>query len=110
MEADDDADDVLTTNNLRPHTVSGDFSGNPLKTRAADDADDDLRTQSAKASDDEPVCRRCGVPATDIFGPLVPCGANGSAGQRDASLETFRRIILYSVFASRSDGPECREP
>jgi len=77
MDADDSADDVLTTNDLRH-----DVSANPLKTGAADDADDaddELRTQSA-APDDEPVCRRCGVPGNATHGQLIRAGQNGAAG------------------------------
>jgi hypothetical protein len=59
----------------RPHTVLA----NPLKNNGGDDGDDgddELRTQSGE----DPICRRCGVPASEMFGPLVPCGTNGSAG------------------------------
>jgi len=81
MDADEGSDDVLTTNDLRQHVVSGYVSANPKKTGAADDADDaddDLHTQSA--ADGGPICRRCGVPGNATHGQLIRAGQNGAAG------------------------------
>jgi hypothetical protein len=52
-----------------------------------DDGDDDLRAQPVN----EPVCRRCGVPATEHYGALIECGHNGSAGLFHARCWTDER-------------------
>jgi hypothetical protein len=43
---------------------------------SSDSSDGKIPTQSGE----DPICRRCGVPSSEMFGPLIPCGANGSAG------------------------------
>jgi hypothetical protein len=51
----------------------------PLKSNgndSSDSSDGKIPTQSGE----DPICRRCGVPSSEMFGPLIPCGANGSAG------------------------------
>jgi hypothetical protein len=66
-----------------------------LKNSDGDDGgegDDDLRTQSGN----EPVCRRCGVPATGALiecghNALIECGHNGSAGLFHARCWTDER-------------------
>ena len=65
-------------------------TANPLKGEGRDDGDggdDGLRTQSGE----EPVCRRCGVPATVHYGALIECGHNGSAGLFHARCWTDER-------------------
>jgi hypothetical protein len=66
-EGADDADDA---DDFWDHAAHGCDGG--------DDGEGELLTQSGKAGD-EPVCRRCGIPA-GAFGEIVPCGPNGSAG------------------------------
>src|SRR5262249_1159039 len=65
-------------------TVDQTVLANPLRNS---DGDDDLRTQSGN----EPVCRRCGVPATEHYGALIECGHNGSAGLFHARCWTDER-------------------
>src|SRR4029450_11809648 len=65
-EGADDADDA---DDFWDHAAHGCDGG--------DDGEGELLTQSGKAGDD-PVCRRCGIPA-GAFGEIVPCGPNGSA-------------------------------
>jgi hypothetical protein len=80
-------DDTATVDRPpRPQTVLA----NPLKNSDGNDGgdgDDDLRTQSGN----EPVCRRCGVPATEHYGALIECGHNGSAGLFHARCWTDER-------------------
>jgi hypothetical protein len=55
----------------------------PLTSNAKDSwdrRDSKIPTQSGRPLEEEPCCRRCGIPATEVFGPLVRCGRDGAAG------------------------------
>jgi hypothetical protein len=54
----------------------------PLKSNGNDSSDssDSSDGKIPTQSGEDPICRRCGVPSSEMFGPLIPCGANGSAG------------------------------
>ena len=47
---------------------------------SSDSSDSNSRTQSARPPDNEPVCRRCGVPGNATHGQLIRAGQNGAAG------------------------------
>jgi hypothetical protein len=51
-----------------------------LDNDSSDGSDSEIRTQSAKPPDDEPVCRRCGVPGNATHGQLIRAGRDGAVG------------------------------
>jgi len=50
------------------------------RTDGRDSRDSNIPAQSGNPPEEELCCRRCGIPATEAFGPLVSCGRDGAAG------------------------------